>query len=70
MRIRVGDGNPLTLRAVVMLDGVKQKLAIMADSDKGIVERYVQDGQNPNSWPTETVHGVVDIIDPDTEEPT
>lgn len=66
MRLQVGDGNPLSRRAVVLLDGVVQKTCIMADEEQGVVERYVENRCPTWSWPTETVRGRVRIVDPES----
>lgn len=82
MKLHIDDRNgvdlhkaALCMRAEIYLDGVQQNRCIMADEEKGVIERYIpQDDpsfkvemikQGGNCWPTETVSGVVKIVDPE-----
>lgn len=73
MRLSIDVPNPLNLRAVVFLDGVKAELCLMADEESGCIERYVPrtdprwqtEFKYVDYWPTEVVRGAVKIVDPE-----
>jgi hypothetical protein len=75
MRITVYDmrsdtqNHALAMRAIILLDGVRQTRCTVADSDAGYIERYVTESpdQFAEEWPTEKLFGKVTIIDPDAQ---
>lgn len=70
MRLHAYDPNPLTRRALILLNGKRLSKCIMADEELGLVEVYSEDPPPPRSkeWPTKLLWGQVRIVDPEDAE--
>lgn len=73
MRLEVGDTKALSRRAIIKVDGNVIEKCTIADTDLGLVVRFVTD-ENGNivvdgdHARKETIHGNVEIYDPDISD--